>query len=184
MFGPPVQSNYEKNYQLMNNSRALPPMPWQMPSIQQQMGATGNSFYGGGTSADYPYMDGGGGPTNASVVFDPNVLLASANDMEAVLTANGGNTQQDTFQFKISIDELDLWDMVQVHALSKNSPAVSAACGKWNAVTSVSPPSIPVMYVVLISLCLNRFNPWSVHRVIGQIYIGHFDYVIVPLNYV
>jgi hypothetical protein len=167
LFGPPVSlSHYERNFHLANNARSLPPMPWQMPSSTQQMHGAHSLSLAQGTGVPMPMLDldsqyypngaglmnnGSAVNVNQSVIFDPNMLLASSSyafadgereagggggglaDLSA-LEAQGGGLD---LQFKISIEELDLWDLLPVHSLSKNSPCVAAACGKWNAVTSV-----------------------------------------------
>lgn len=56
-------------------------------------------------------------------VFDPNLLLAGNAALDAKMA------------FKVSIHEIDITNLVKVHTLKKNSPFVSAACGKWTAVT-------------------------------------------------
>jgi hypothetical protein len=61
---------------------------------------------------------------DASVVFDPAKLISA-------------NPADNDFQLRVQLSEIDLWDLVPVHALVKNSPVVSAACGKWTASTSV-----------------------------------------------
>lgn len=156
----PTHLTYDRNLELSRNARSLPHMPWHeaggndsvAPHMQQQMPHSNNSHFQPITHhqsqpnfmSNNSYLPEGSfnqsgldqrsyspqqyqpQPTmDSSVIFDPRMLAAK-------------DTAGHNFQFKVSIDELDVWDLLPVHTLVKNSPSVSAACGKWNAISSVS----------------------------------------------
>lgn len=58
------------------------------------------------------------------VIFDRNLMSAD-------------NARKLGMSFNIAIQEIDLIDLKPVHKLVKNSPFVSAACGKWTASSTV-----------------------------------------------
>ena len=59
-----------------------------------------------------------------NVIFDRNLMSAD-------------NARKLGISFDIAIQEIDLIDLKPVHKLVKNSPFVSAACGKWTASSTV-----------------------------------------------
>jgi len=63
---------------------------------------------------------------NQPVIFDPNIL-----------TVAGGASKMGV-SFKVTIHEIDVIDLKNVHPLTKNYPFVSLACGRWNETTSVA----------------------------------------------
>lgn len=63
--------------------------------------------------------------TQNNTIFDRNLMSAD-------------NARKLGISFNIAIQEIDLIDLQPVHKLVKNSPFVSAACGKWTASSPVS----------------------------------------------
>lgn len=61
-------------------------------------------------------------PKESSIIFDPSLI----NQVSL------GN-----YHFKITVDEIDLWDLISVHSWAKNSPKIAFACGKFTAYTEV-----------------------------------------------
>jgi hypothetical protein len=66
-----------------------------------------------------------GGTSQPHTIFDRDLMTTD-------------NARKLGLSFNIAIQEIDLIDLVSVHKLVKNSPFVSAACGKWTASTPVS----------------------------------------------
>lgn len=81
---------------------------------------------------DFSYSMGLKGEPSASVVFDPKVLTAPDVSNQV--------------SFKISVDEIDLWDLVAIHTFQKNSPQIILACGKFTATTQVSDFSLTTIF--------------------------------------
>ncbi len=58
-----------------------------------------------------------------TIVFDPNVLYAAESEKN--------------YSFRISINEIDLWDLKSFHSLAKNCPQLFAVCGRWSGNSTV-----------------------------------------------
>jgi hypothetical protein len=92
---------------------SMPPMPW----TADINGFGMQSLVNDNMSASYKASN----PT----IFDPRVLQGDAKGRFG-------------FKFKLLIEDIDVWDLANAHALTKNSPFIAAACGKWSATSSVS----------------------------------------------
>jgi hypothetical protein len=87
-------------------------------SVMGGWGGGGGGVYGGNGS-----ISGGGAgyiPQQQNVIFDRNLM-------------NSENAKKLGLSFSLNIQEVDLIDLKPAHQFVKNSPFVSAACGKWTA---------------------------------------------------
>ena len=65
-------------------------------------------------------QDGKDGPTS-SFIFDQSLLTSSASKLG--------------LSFRMVINEIDIIGLKNAHSISKNSPFISIACGKWSNAT-------------------------------------------------
>jgi hypothetical protein len=68
---------------------------------------------------------------SSSVAFDPRMLSVSETQNQLAQSLKH-------FDFHVNIGEVEVWDLLPAHSfIMKNSPFVSAACGKWTTSTTV-----------------------------------------------
>ena len=94
-------------------------------------------------------------PAEHSLIFDEGIIKGAGN--------NTGEIAKNV-NFKFILEEIDLWDLKAVHRWgSKNSPQVTAACGKFMNSTTVSssPPSEK-------AVVLNSFYPSRPNKILGK----------------
>lgn len=127
---------------LRQEAQQMPVMPWnqqQHQQQQQQLGLDGlrsdeawqptASFAQNqlvdqrGSQFSHKLDSGNNNNGNKTIVFDPRHVFDAAESLRHDL------------QFRVCIDEIDLWELRKVHRLKRNDPRVAAASGKWTATT-------------------------------------------------
>lgn len=113
---------------LRAEAQQMPSMPWHDDALQMHADGTAAPDASIGSFAGWPASSSSQAPRSQSplqkpVVFDPRLVRDAAESLRHDL------------QFRVCVDEVDLWELRRVHRLQRNDPRVAAASGKWTAST-------------------------------------------------
>eukprot|EP01039_Chlorochromonas_danica_P006535 gene6535-7208_t len=140
----------QDTHYLVHTGAQLPLMPWSSQSVASLGGEGGllavRSILSGN---GYGYGYGGEqqGVAESSMLFDPKLLLqpppaaatttSSSYPIGQLHQSSGHNAAYHLYDFQVTVDEVDLWDLLPHHGMLKNSPSISIACGKWARHSSI-----------------------------------------------
>lgn len=113
---------------LRAEAQQMPAMPWHDDAAAPPADGAAAFEASVGSFAAWAPSSSGQAPRSASpsqkpVVFDPRLVRDAAESLRHDL------------QFRVCVDEVDLWELRRVHRLQRNDPRVAAASGKWTAST-------------------------------------------------